>query len=378
MLPIPGWRGINGILEVFSTKPAAFTEQNIELLQQLAALAERARAARPHGASSSAPRQPSAIEKQKPKYSLLPASDRFGDMAMAYLGTRSRSFVLGIGLLAVSLIGLAIWLGWRGAEETESKAPRATAMSSNQSFNPGGKLGVEETPMEIVVGSSRGGSNDHASDKRGPDDDPVWKPNPGGEPLFPTNAKPSPGMPLRFAAKIDRIGARKITDGRTAVGLGQVVSRQAPLLADVADEASTRLPASHAERNPEAVERDIALPALAASDVAASDMTRRSALNIVPLSTALMPEPIKPVSRGISGGQVIHRVTPIYPSVAREQRLEGTVIVSATVSEDGTVRDVKVVEGAAALGRSATDAVKQWRYKPFRARRKTSEERDHD
>jgi TonB family protein len=365
VLPIPGWRGINGILEVFSTKPAAFTEQNIELLQQLAALAERARAARPHGASSSAPRQPSAIEKQKPKSSLLPASDRFGDMAMAYLGTRSRSFVLGIGLVAISLIGLAIWLGWRGAEETESGASRATAMSTNQGLDPGVKLGVEETPMEIVVGSSVVGSSGHASDKHALDDDPVWKPNPGGEPLFPTNAKPSPGMPLKFAAKIDRIGARKIMDGRSALGHGQVASHRAPLLADVADKVPAGLPASPVERNSEAGARDIALPALAASDLAGSDMTHRSAPNVVPLSTALMPEPVKPVPQGISGGQVIHRITPVYPSIALEQRLEGTVILSATVVEDGTLRNVKVVEGEAALGQSAVDAVKQWRYKPF-------------
>ena len=55
VLPIRGWRGVNGIIEVFSTRPAAFTEQHIALLQQLALLAERARASQPHGASSVAP-----------------------------------------------------------------------------------------------------------------------------------------------------------------------------------------------------------------------------------------------------------------------------------------------------------------------------------
>jgi TonB family protein len=356
VLPIPGWRGINGILEVFSTKPAAFTEQNIELLQQLAALAERARAARPHGASSSAPRLPSAIEKQKPKSSLLPASDRFGDMAMAYLGTRSRPFVLGISLLAVSLIGLAIWLGWRGAEETEGGAARATAMSSNQGFS----VGVQETPMEIVVGSSVAGSSDHASDKHALDDDPVWKPNPGGEPLFPTNAKPSPGMPLKFAAKIDRIGARKITHGQPALKHTELVSHQTPLLAHVADEVAGSVAALHGGINAEAGVKDVA-----SSDLASSD-THQSALNADALSKALLPEPAAPPgSQRISGGQVIHRVEPVYPAEARQQRLEGTVILSATVVEDGTVRNVKVVEGAAALSQSAVDAVKQWRYTPF-------------
>jgi TonB family protein len=355
VLPIPGWRGINGILEVFSTKPAAFTEQNIELLQQLATLAERARAARPHGASSSAPRQPSAIEKQKPKSSLLPASDRLGDMAMAYLGTRSRSFVLGIGVFAISLIGLAIWLGWRGAEETEGGASRATAMSTNQGFN----VGVQETPMEIVVGSSVADSSDHASGKHAFDDDPVWKPNPGGESLFP-NGKPSPGMPLKFAAKIDRIGARRVTFGKPALEHAELVSHQTPLLAHVADEVSGSVAALHGGVNSEAGVKDFA-----SSDLASSD-THQSARNAVALSKVLLTEPAAPPgSQRISGGQVIHRVEPVYPAEARQQRLEGTVILSATVVEDGTVRNVKVVEGAEALSQSAVDAVKQWRYTPF-------------
>jgi GAF domain-containing protein len=47
VIPIRGWRGVNGILEVFSTEPRAFREQHFELLEQLAGLAERARAGQP-------------------------------------------------------------------------------------------------------------------------------------------------------------------------------------------------------------------------------------------------------------------------------------------------------------------------------------------
>jgi protein TonB len=35
------------------------------------------------------------------------------------------------------------------------------------------------------------------------------------------------------------------------------------------------------------------------------------------------------------------------------------------VMEDGTVRDVKVVEGSPVFAQSAVDAVKHWRYKPY-------------
>jgi diguanylate cyclase len=50
-LPIRGWRGVNGILEVFSTQPEAFGEQHLVILEELAALAERARALQPQDAS---------------------------------------------------------------------------------------------------------------------------------------------------------------------------------------------------------------------------------------------------------------------------------------------------------------------------------------
>jgi protein TonB len=72
-----------------------------------------------------------------------------------------------------------------------------------------------------------------------------------------------------------------------------------------------------------------------------------------------------PVSQGVTGGRLVHRVAPVYPAQARLMRLEGTVILAAMVMEDGTVRDVKVVEGSSVLAQSAVDAVKRWRYKPY-------------
>jgi periplasmic protein TonB len=68
---------------------------------------------------------------------------------------------------------------------------------------------------------------------------------------------------------------------------------------------------------------------------------------------------------GVTGGQLIHRVPPVYPAQAVSQKLQGTVVLSAMVMEDGSLRDVKVVEGPQLLALSAAEAVKQWRYKPY-------------
>jgi TonB family protein len=302
VLPILGWRGINGILEVFSTNPSAFSEQHIALLQQLAALAERARAAQPHGASSVAPKPSSAREKPQPS-GLLPASDRFGDVVLASLGSRSRPFVLGAGgLVAIALLALVIWLGWSGPEETDGKAHAAPPASLNVAT-------VNTAPAHP------------------PDNDPVWKANPGGEFLFPSRAKPSAGAPVKFASKVDMVAKKKSRADRSL------------LLADVAADGVVRQDAPGSR---------IGSP---------SDATSAAELSL--------PGSAAPVSRAVSGGQLVHRVEPVYPAEALLLRLEGTVILAATVMEDGTVGDVKVVEGLPELTPAAVDAAKQQRYEPF-------------
>jgi protein TonB len=78
-----------------------------------------------------------------------------------------------------------------------------------------------------------------------------------------------------------------------------------------------------------------------------------------------LPEVAAPVSQGVTGGELLHRVAPVYPAQARLLRLEGPVVLAAIIMEDGTVGDVKVVEGSPVLAQSAVEAVKHWRYRPF-------------
>jgi protein TonB len=71
------------------------------------------------------------------------------------------------------------------------------------------------------------------------------------------------------------------------------------------------------------------------------------------------------VSAGLTQGVVVHRVQPVYPPQARTMRLEGTVLLQATVAEDGTVRQISVTSGPPLLARAAETAVARWRYRPF-------------
>jgi len=71
--------------------------------------------------------------------------------------------------------------------------------------------------------------------------------------------------------------------------------------------------------------------------------------------------------KGISEPVVVNKVTPAYPEEAKKERVQGTVIVDATVDVEGKVVEAKVSKGAdPRLDKAALDAVRKWTYKPAR------------
>ena len=64
-------------------------------------------------------------------------------------------------------------------------------------------------------------------------------------------------------------------------------------------------------------------------------------------------------------GNLVYRVQPSYPALAREARIQGTVRLRAIVSKNGTIENLSVLSGHAMLVGSAIEAVRQWRYRPY-------------
>jgi protein TonB len=69
------------------------------------------------------------------------------------------------------------------------------------------------------------------------------------------------------------------------------------------------------------------------------------------------------------GGQVqsalaISRPQPIYPPLAKQARISGTVRLEALISKQGTIESLRVIQGHPLLVQAALDAVRQWRYRP--------------
>ena len=77
-----------------------------------------------------------------------------------------------------------------------------------------------------------------------------------------------------------------------------------------------------------------------------------------------MPQKVR-VSSGVAQGNLIHDVRPPYPPLARQARIQGTVVISAIIGKDGTIQQARVVSGHPMLAQAALEAVKQWRYKPY-------------
>jgi len=63
-------------------------------------------------------------------------------------------------------------------------------------------------------------------------------------------------------------------------------------------------------------------------------------------------------------GNLIYRVQPQYPPLARQARIQGIVVLRAMISREGKIENLQVITGHPLLVKSAMDAVLQWRYEP--------------
>lgn len=95
-------------------------------------------------------------------------------------------------------------------------------------------------------------------------------------------------------------------------------------------------------------------------------LTSSGAINSRTLAGAPpLREPEAPQPTGIvKQGQLILRVDPDYPAMARQQRAEGVVRLNVTVGTDGIVRGISLLGGPQLLVSAAESAVRQWRYTP--------------
>jgi protein TonB len=64
-------------------------------------------------------------------------------------------------------------------------------------------------------------------------------------------------------------------------------------------------------------------------------------------------------------GNLIRKVQPEYPAIAKALHLEGSVVVKALIGRNGVIERTQVERGQQLLAKAAVDAVRQWRYRPY-------------
>jgi periplasmic protein TonB len=127
-----------------------------------------------------------------------------------------------------------------------------------------------------------------------------------------------------------------------------------------------------------APEEDAVLPSIFAGldEVRGALTAPESSKNLARLIDTLAPPPVvlpprpekrhEPVAVGgrVQASKLLSRVEPSYPELAKRARVSGIVVLEVAVDEEGSVYEVKVLQGHPLLVDAAVTAVRQWRYSP--------------
>ncbi len=100
--------------------------------------------------------------------------------------------------------------------------------------------------------------------------------------------------------------------------------------------------------------------------VVSADGSTGALPNLIDVSTKSIPVlGTLNISEGISRKFISRKVQPSYPEAALRLHLGGAVLLLATVGKEGNILAVKTVSGEPLLAQAATNAVRQWKYKPY-------------
>src|SRR6202035_429947 len=86
------------------------------------------------------------------------------------------------------------------------------------------------------------------------------------------------------------------------------------------------------------------------------------------LVTLLVAQEAKRIPTDEAMSNIVSRVSPEYLPIARQVKLSGDVEVQATINENGSVDEVSIVKGNPILAKAAIEAVKKWKFKPFKSK----------
>jgi TonB family protein len=82
------------------------------------------------------------------------------------------------------------------------------------------------------------------------------------------------------------------------------------------------------------------------------------------------------VSKGVTAGAAVTKVSPVYPPIAKQMKAWGEVQVEITIDENGRVVEAKAISGPPALRGAAEEAARKWVFRPMRGDGQSMKQRD--
>ncbi len=313
VVPLRGAMGIAGILEAFATRPGAF---GVEQIDSLRALAEIAETAYEHEFRFQSAAKVVLTPAARITTLLLPpmvkehaVKEAIQARALDEFRPRRRYWIAGLVAIALILVSLIVWFTWR---------------------EPVAEIVAREAPAQPINVNAPEGASDHPAPR-------VVALKPEAGVVSRDSRRPKSKDALEQAARIEVLRGAQ-TPASTDMSLTPPTTKEAAALKLAINEP------------PPSVE---VRPSTSAEKLAT--------LSSVP---AVLPAFGARVSSGVTKANLLHKVDPIYPPEARLQQLAGLVVLDATVAEDGSVHEVKLLGGPPLLATAATEAVRQWRYRP--------------
>jgi len=337
VLPLRSRLEIAGVLEVFSTRAYAFAETQMTMLARLAELAE---AAYTQELSAQAKVHPTPVEKASDLKPQVQSSRHPDESALRRIGKQVTTqefytdkrvhYRLGIAAGLLLIVSLATW--------RISARPRHEAV----------KLPAQAPPPVTAAAEE--------------DSVPISLTNITARPERPSASRQA------MSVSVDRHPREQEPDPEVSDVVTRVTrktnveSEEEPTTQTTAAQKKDAAAATIAETTigETKISEPVAAPKLEA--VASSGV---GALGTLLASPTSVPKFVPPISKGVTGGTLQHRVQPVYPQQAIAARLEGPVTLRATITPEGTVGKVKVVKGHPLLAQAAMEAVRQWRYTPY-------------
>jgi TonB family protein len=313
VLPVLDGGELWGVLEVFSSVPRAFSDFDLQALQSLShKISSTVREAIEGGSSAlvletfSQPTEtdPSQAEEVEPE------PENLVEQQAEETTTVRRDYRT--GALTAAVLALAVFLGWMVGRVGWSLAVnRAPVLSQT----------LEEAQATARVTPQTQPAPPRQQEPATPTPSVISTPEPSASAKPPSKPKTEIAKPI------------ELNGGLVVYEHGKVVFRMAP-----------------AEREAPARTE----PGVVASGAIQNAATREDDGSAAPASS----------SPSTANSYLLERVEPQYPEAARAAHIQGPVVLNVLVGSDGLVRETSVISGDPQLAQAATDAVRQWRFRP--------------